>query len=340
MIRIALAGYGYWGPNLLRNFSQSPKFRVVAVADRKPELRARAERAYPGVRLVEDARELAAMADVDAIVIATPLMTHFSLARDALRAGKHVLVEKPMAGSVAEAEELVALAKSVDRVLMVDHTYLFTGAVGVIRDRIRSGSLGEICYFDSMRVNLGLFQPDVSCLWDLAPHDLSIIDHVLDDEIIALEASGYCHVNPTLPDMVYLTIHYARSAVAHFNLSWMSPVKVRRFAIGGTKQMLIWDDLDPDQKIRIYDSGIEFQQDSARATIIPEYRIGDIFSPRVPSVEALSGVVSHFAAVIEKREEPIMGGERGLRVVRILEEAQKRLDASLSQLTERRKLAS
>jgi predicted dehydrogenase len=340
MVRVGLIGYGYWGPNLLRNFAMAPQFQVVGVAERKPEARQRVARGYPAVHVLEDAGELLARSDIDAVVIATPLETHFALAREALSRGKHVLVEKPISSCAAEAEELIVLARRMDRVLMVDHTFLFTGAVRTIRDVSESGALGKICYFDSMRVNLGLFQPDMNCLWDLAPHDLSVIDYILQDEIVAVEASGYCHVNQNMPDMVYLTLHYAGNAIAHFNLSWMSPVKVRRFAIGGTRQMLIWDDLDQDQKIRIYNTGIEFHPDSERATIIPEYRIGDIYSPRVPQREALAGVVDHFGNVISKREDSIMDGERALKVVRILEQAQKQLEASLADVAARRRAAS
>ena len=336
MIRVGLIGYGYWGPNLLRNFALARQFQVMAVAERKLESRHKASRDYSAVDVLEDASELIARSDIDAVVIATPLETHFTLTREALSRGKHVLVEKPISASTAEAEELVALARRVDRVLMVDHTFLFTGAVRAIRDVAKSGALGKICYFDSMRVNLGLFQPDVNCLWDLAPHDLSVIDYVLQDEIVAVEASGYCHVNPNMPDMVYLTLHYANDAIAHLNLSWMSPVKVRRFAIGGTRQMLIWDDLDQDQKIRIYNTGIEFHPDSERVTIIPQYRIGDIYSPRVPQQEALAGVVEHFANVISGKEQSIMDGESALKVVRVLEQAQKRLEASLAAVAARR----
>ena len=337
MIRVGLIGYGYWGPNLLRNFAMSPQFQVTALAERKPEARQRVARAYPSVQLFAEAGELLAGADVDAVVIATPLETHFALSREALVRGKHVLVEKPISASAAEAEELIALAERMDRVLMVDHTFLFTGAVRAIRDISASGALGKICYFDSMRVNLGLFQPDVNCLWDLAPHDLSVIDYILQDDIVAVEASGYCHVNQNMPDMVYLTLHYANNVIAHFNLSWMSPVKVRRFAIGGTRQMLIWDDLDQDQKIRIYNTGIEFHPDSERATIMPEYRIGDIYSPRVPQREALAGVVEHFGNVICKKEPSIMDGAHALKVVRILELAQQRLEASLADVATRRR---
>jgi predicted dehydrogenase len=340
MIRVGLIGYGYWGPNLLRNLAMAPQFKVVAVAEQKAEARGRVARAYPAVHVVEDAGDLLARCDLDAVVIATPLETHYALARAALAGGKHVLVEKPISASAAEAEDLIALAHRMNRVLMVDHTFLFTGAVRTIRDIAASGALGKICYFDSMRVNLGLFQPDVNCLWDLAPHDLSVIDYILQDEIVAVEASGYCHVNRNMPDMVYLTLHYANDVIAHFNLSWMSPVKVRRFAVGGTKQMLIWDDLDQDQKIRIYNTGIEFHPDSERATIMPAYRIGDIYSPRVAQREALAGVVDHFANVIGGSEESIMSGEHALKVVRILEQAQQRLEQSLADVATRRRAVS
>ncbi len=336
MIKVGLIGYGYWGPNLLRNFALNPGFEVVAVAERKEDVRVRLALAYPAVQTFADAEDLLALQALDAVVVATPLMSHFPLARTALERGKHVLVEKPMAASVAEAEELTAIARRNGLTLMVDHTFLFTGAVRKIDETIRSGSLGKICYFDSMRANLGLFQPDVNCLWDLAPHDLSIIDHVLGEDVVAVEASGYCHVNPGLPDMVYLTLHFASDAIAHLNLSWMSPVKIRRFTIGGTKQMLVWDDLDQDQKIRIHDSGIEFHPDAERATIIPDYRIGDVYSPRVGRDEALAGVVAHFGAAIRGEATSIMSGEHGLKIVRILEEAQASLDQSFRSLAAKR----
>lgn len=339
-IRIGIIGYGYWGPNLLRNFAASPLFEVVALAERRSEARERASRALPGLLCYEEAEALVVAPDLDAVVIATPVATHFGLARAALLSGKHVLVEKPICATAAEAEELVAIAARTGRVLMVDHTFLFTGAVQCIKQSVGSGRLGKVCYFDSMRVNLGLFQTDVNVLWDLAPHDLSIIDHLVDDEVIAVNVTGYCHVNPGLPDMVYLTLHYARDLVAHFNLSWMSPMKVRRFVIGGTRQMLIWDDLDQDQKIRIYDSSIEYQPEDQRATIVPDYRVGDIYSPRVSRQEALSGVVRHFAAVISGAEESLMSGQHGLKVVRVLEQAQRVLDCNLMDVAARRRGAS
>jgi predicted dehydrogenase len=333
MIRIGIIGYGYWGPNLVRNFFAHGGYALQAVSDRREEARAGVRRQYPAIKVTADPMDIIADDSIDAVAIATPVATHFALAREALLRGKHVLVEKPMCTSGAEAKELIEIARRVGRVLMVDHTFLFTGAVQTMRRIVHAGDLGRVCYFDSMRVNLGLFQPDVNCLWDLAPHDLSIIDHLVDDEVVDIDVSGYCHVNPQLPDMVYLTLHYAGNMVAHFNLSWMSPVKVRRFAIGGTERMLIWDDLDQDQKLRIYNSGIEIHGQEKRATIMPDYRIGDIYSPRVPRTEALAGVANHFANVIAGEEPSIMSGERGLRVVNILEGAQRILDRKLLDLT-------
>jgi predicted dehydrogenase len=334
VIRVGVIGLGYWGPNLLRNFLANDRFEVVCVADRNPDVGRDLTRGSTSFSVVADAKELIARDDVDAVAIATPVGTHYRLAAQALDAGKHVLVEKPICETSDEALDLVARAERVERTLMVDHTYLFTGAVQTIGNLIRSGQLGQICYFDSMRVNLGLFQPDVNCLWDLAPHDLSIIDYCIDREVADVEATGYCHVNPHLPDLVYMTVHYEGRTVAHFNLSWMSPVKVRRFAVGGTKQMLIWDDLDQDQKIKLYNSGISFQQEDQRRTIMPDYRIGDIWSPRVPRREALMGVVEHFGRVICGEEASLMDGYRGARIVRLLERAQSVLDSSLDRLTE------
>ena len=330
----AIIGYGYWGPNLLRNFAANPHFRAVVVADARAAARERAARAVPGVLTVEDAHEAIDHPQVDVVAIATPVATHYPFARRALDAGKHVLVEKPFAASVAEAEDLVKRARRAGRVILVDHTFLFTNAVRKIADLVRGGALGEICYYDSMRVNLGLFQPDVNVLWDLAPHDLSIIDHLFDAEPLHVAASGYCHVNSGIPDLCYVTLHYPGNRVAHLNLSWMSPVKVRRAAIGGTKQMLIWNDLDQDEKIKIYNAGIEFHAEDERTVIVPAYRTGDIFSPKLSKSEALAGVADHVAAVIAGKVRSIMDGERGLRIVRTLERAQRALDQDLARARE------
>ncbi len=329
MRKIGLIGFGYWGPLLFRNFSSSPDFELVAVADQSEARRVALQRSFRDGRVVASALDIIQDKAVEAIAIATPVATHFDLARLAILAGKHVLVEKPMCATVAEAEELIELAARQGVALMVDHTFLFTGAVQRITEIVRAGELGRLCYYDSMRVNLGLFQPDVNALWDLAPHDLSIIDHLVDDEPIQIEASGYCHVNQHLPDIVYLTLHYASPMVAHLNLSWMSPVKVRRVAIGGTNQMVVWDDLNREETLKVYNSGIQVQPEDQRPVIIPAYRIGDISSPRLANREALTSVIEHFANVINGNETSIMSGERGLRVVRILEASQKVLDENL-----------
>lgn len=336
MRKIGLIGFGYWGTNLFRNLSTSQDFQLAAVADMSGSRRAVLARMYTG-RITAEDLEIIEDKEIDAVAIATPVGTHFELARRAINAGKHVLIEKPMCASVAEAEELVDLAARKGVVLMVDHTFLFTSAVQRIGELVRAGELGRICYYDSMRVNLGLFQPDVDVLWDLAPHDLSILDFLIDEEPIRIEASGYCHVNQHLPDIVYLTMHYASPIVAHLNLSWMSPVKVRRIAIGGTNKMIVWDDLNREETIKVYNSGIQIQAEDERQVIIPDYRIGDIHSPRLANQEALKLVIEHFAHVIDGKAQSILSGERGLRVVRILEASRKVLDESLQSNRDSRK---
>jgi len=332
MIPAGLIGYGYWGPNLLRNLQLSGRFEVKGVAELERERLDLARRAAPGARCHADALELIERPDIAALVIASPVATHYPLARAALERGKHVLIEKPMCRLAEECQELIELAAARRLALMVDHTFLFTGAVQKLKELCSSGALGKVSYYDSLRVNLGLFQPDVNVLWDLAPHDFSILDFVLGAELVHVEATGHCHVNSNLPDVAYVTLHCAGGLIAHFNLSWMSPAKVRRVAIGGDRQMVVWDDLDRDEKIRIYDSGIRLHAPDERFAIVPGYRIGDIHSPRIPNTEALAGVVAHFADVIEGRAKPIMGGEHGLRVVRMLEAAQAALDASLARV--------
>jgi len=338
--KIGLIGFGYWGTNLFRNLAASPDFALAAVADPSEARRAALSKMRGSFRIDASAADLIKDEDIDAVVIATPVGTHYELARQAILAGKHVLTEKPMCATVAQGEELVALAAQHGVVLMVDHTFLFTGAVQRIAEIVRGGELGRVCYYDSMRVNLGLFQPDVNVLWDLAPHDLSILDHLVDEAPTHIEASGYCHVNQHLPDIAYLTLHYASPIVAHLNLSWMSPVKVRRVAIGGTDKMIVWDDLNREETVKVYNSGIQVQAEEQRDTIMPSYRIGDIHSPRLANVEALSSVVRHFAEVIDGKTESIMGGDRGLRVVRILEAGQKALDRSLERNRELRQSAT
>jgi predicted dehydrogenase len=339
IIKVGLCGHGYWGQNLLRTFSTNPGFDVLAVSDTQEAAREKARRAGKAIRLYEDATELVDDPEVEAVAIVTPAATHFPLARRAFLRGKHVLVEKPMCADVEEARELVALADRNGVTLMVDHTYLFHGAVRKLKELHHNDSLGLVSYYDSLRVNLGLFQPDLNVLWDLGPHDFSIMDYLFDEEPLHIEATGYCHVNPHLPDIVYVTIHFASSMIAHFNLSWMSPVKVRRIAIGGSRRMAVWDDLNREEKLKIYDSGISFQQEDQRTHIMPSYRIGDIYSPRVPDCEPLAGVVAHFGNVIAGRERSIMDGRKGLRMVDMLEQAQSSLAANLRATSSQRLVA-
>jgi predicted dehydrogenase len=328
-IKIGLCGHGYWGQNLFRTIASDPGFDVVAVSDIREGAREKVRRASATIRVYEDATELIDDPHIEAVVIATPAASHFSLGRLALSREKHVLVEKPMCASLAEAKELVALAQKCGTTLMVDHTYLFHSVVQKLRQLRRKDALGAISYYDSLRVNLGLFQPDLNVLWDLGPHDFSIMDYLLDEDPLHVEATGYCHVNPKLPDIVYVTVHFASRTIAHFNLSWMSPVKVRRIAIGGSKRMVVWDDLNREEKLKIYDSGISFQKQDQRTHIMPSYRIGDIYSPRVSDCEPLAKVVAHFGNVIAGRERSIMDGCKALRVIDLLERAQSSLDSSL-----------
>lgn len=332
MISVGVCGFGYWGPKLVRAFSTNPAFQVVAVADNKPAAQERARAFGPSIKVYGDAEELIDSAEVDAVVVATPVIAHYPLALQALKRGKHVLVEKPMCARVDEARELVAVAERTKRVLMVDHTYVFHSAVRKLKELKTSGTLGEITYYDSLRVNLGLFQPDMNVLWDLAPHDFSIMSYLLEEQPVFVEATGYGHVNPKLPDIVYITLHYATRVIAHLNLSWMSPVKARRIAFGGTKQMVVWNDLDFDETLKIYNSGIELRSDAERDVFIPGYRIGDILSPRLDRSEPLAGMVEHFHRAIAGREKLLVDGRAGLQVVELLEQTQRALDNSLGKI--------
>jgi predicted dehydrogenase len=333
MIKVGICGFGYWGPNLYRNFAANPNFEVVGVSDPLADCRDKARRFNRQIALFADAIELIDSGMCDAVAIATPVATHYELAAHALRKRLHVLVEKPLCTRADEGAELLALAEREERTLLVDHVFVFHNAVRELKRLVASGALGTISYYDSLRVNLGLFQPDVNVLWDLAPHDFAIMNYLFGEEPVHIEVSGYCHVNADLPDIVYLTAHYASHMIAHLNLSWMSPVKVRRIAIGGSKQMVVWDDLNLEERIKIYNSGIEMRPQSERLAIVPGYRIGDIASPRIVNREALAGVVEEFAMVIADRQaRSIIDGREGIRVVRMLESAQTALDLNLHKI--------
>lgn len=335
MLNIAVCGLGYWGPNILRNLQQNPGWNVVGAADLSADRRKAVGDRNPGLTLFEDAGEAIDHPDVDAVALATPVATHHPLARRALEAGKHVLVEKPLCASAEQAQELCEIAERRGVTLMVNHTFLFHPAVRKIGQLVRAGTLGTVSYYDSLRVNLGLFQPDVNVLWDLAPHDLSIIDYLFQEEPIHVQVNGYCHLNPRLPDICYVTLHFPSRMVAHLNLSWMSPVKVRRTAVGGTDKMIVWDDLDREEPVRIYDSGISVRPEEDRKIILPGYRIGDVHAPRLTGGEPLAAVVEHFRRVILGEEKSLMDGRKGLRVVRVLEWAQRALDATLFDIDSR-----
>lgn len=337
MIRVGLIGFGYWGPNLLRNLISNQHFQVAAVSDMSQQRLDIVKKTDSRIKLCLTADEILNDPTIDAVVIATPVWTHFPLAAQALKNKKHVLVEKPMCSSLEEAKELISLAERADLTLMVDHTFLWNPAVQKIQQVCRSGELGRICSFDSMRVNLGLFQQDINVMWDLGPHDFSIVNFIFNEDPIHMEAAGYAHLNSHLPDVVYLTMYYKSNLIAHFNMSWMSPVKVRRVSIGGTNKMLVWDDLNHEEKIKIYNSGISYQQEESRNVIIPEYRIGDIFSPRIPNKEALQNVVEHFARVIQKKDKSLMDGHEGLRVVKMLSMAQAALEQNFMKVKQKRK---
>jgi len=322
VIKVGVIGYGYWGPNLVRNFSEASGSSVACVSDLRKERLALAESRYPAIRTTTDHQELITSPDIDAVVIATPVSTHFNLAMQALQAGKHVLVEKPMTSTTEEGKRLIDEAQKRGRTLLVDHTFVYMGAVRKIRDLIQKGELGDIYYYDSTRVNLGLFQHDVNVTWDLAVHDLAILDYVLRTNATAVSATGINHVSNAPENIAYLTLFFDSSLIAHINVNWLSPVKVRLTLIGGSKKMIVFDDLQPSEKIKIYDSGITVNKtpDSIYDILIG-YRTGDMWAPRFDTTEALKAEALHFIDCIENGREPDTNGEMGLRVVRILEAA-------------------
>ena len=324
MVRIGVIGYGYWGPNLVRNCVEAESATVECVCDLRAERLAILNNRYPRIRTTQDARELIEDPSIDAIAIATPVSTHYELASRALREGKHVLVEKPLAASTDEVQHLIDLAQKHKRVLMVDHTFVYTGAVRKIRELVAAGNLGEIYYYDSVRVNLGLFQHDVNVLWDLAVHDLSIMDYVLPFRPCSVSATGLSHVPGRTENIAYLTLFFPGSQIAHIHANWLAPVKLRRTLIGASRKMIVYDDLDQSEKIKVYDKGITLNnhQDPEKLyQLLVGYRTGDMLAPQVDTTEALRREIDHFVHCIEQQEEPTTGGAAGLRVVEILQAA-------------------
>jgi predicted dehydrogenase len=320
-VRVGVLGYGYWGPNIVRNFSGLDHCDLVAVCDRSEKALARARKIYPGVQLTTDFTDVLRSPDIDAVAIVTPVWTHFELAKAALENGKHVFVEKPFTSNSAQACQLIELAARKNLHIMVDHTFLFSGAVRKMRELVDNGTLGPLYYFDSTRVNLGLFQHDVSVVWDLAPHDLSIMDYILGQRPEAVVATGGNHLND-LADMAFITVYFPGNVTAHINVNWLSPVKVRTTLLGGRDKMLVWNDLEPDEKIKVYDKGVDISGGQGVYDLLVSYRSGDVWAPKVDPPEALKMELGYFVDCILKDQMPSNDGNAGLRVVRLLEAAE------------------
>jgi predicted dehydrogenase len=330
MIRIGVIGYGYWGPRVARNFHDLDGCELAVICDKRPEVLRRVKQTYPGVNVTSDPCEISTSPAIDAVAVVTPVWTHFELAKKALENGKHVFVEKPFTSTTAQAEELINLADRKHLQIMVDHTFLFTGAVKKMREVIDDGTLGRLYYYDSTRVNLGLFQHDVNVIWDLAPHDLSIMDHLIQKKPEALVATGQVHLNG-FEDLAYLTIYFPDQMIAHINVNWLSPVKVRTTLIGGEKKMLMWNDLEADEKVKIYDKGVNVKngQNSQNGQnvydLLVSYRSGDMWAPRLDQAEALTVEARYFVECVSKSQRPLNDGVAGLRVVKMLEAADQSL---------------
>jgi predicted dehydrogenase len=321
---MGVVGYGYWGPNIVRNLRSIEGCQVAGVCDQSPAAVRRIKQAHPDLNVTTNCSELLESKEIDAVAVVTPVCTHFDLAKAALQNGKHVFVEKPFTATVRQAEELVELAERRNLKIMVDHTFLFTGAVRKIRELIDEGVLGDLYYYDSTRVNLGLFQHDVSVIWDLAPHDLSIMSFLIPEEPEAVVATGQSHLNG-LVDVAFLTVYFPGNTIAHINVNWLSPVKVRTTLLGGEKKMLVWNDLEADEKLKIYDKGAQISNGQGLYDLMVSYRSGDMWAPKVEQTEALKLELGHFVDCVLKDTTPLNDGIAGLRVVKLLEAADRSL---------------
>jgi len=324
MIRVGVVGYGYWGPNVVRNLQGIDYARVVAVCDKNQSALKPLKRAYPEIATMSDSSELVSSKDIDAVAVITPVWTHFELAKAALENGKHIFVEKPFTSNTEQANELINLAEKKNLTIMVDHTFLFTGAVRKIRQLVEDGTIGCLYYYDSTRVNLGLFQHDVNVLWDLAPHDLSIMDFLIQEKPEGVIATGERHLNGHV-DVAYMTIYFPHNIIAHINVNWLSPVKVRTTLIGGEKKMLVWNDLEADEKIKVYDKGVHMDNREGVYNLLVNYRAGDMWAPRVEQIEALRSELTYFVDCVQGNKKPHNDGQAGCRVVQMLEAADKSL---------------
>lgn len=323
MVKVGMVGYGYWGNNLLRNFINTPNCMLKTVCDLRTERLTIAKKLFPQINTTESFDSLLKDSEIDAIIVATPVFLHYKFAKQALEAGKHVMVEKPLTASVAEAEELVNLAQKKGLVLAVDHTFLFTESVQKIKNMVDGNELGKLQYFDSTRINLGLFQPDVNVIWDLAPHDISILNYIIKEKPVSVTCTGQAHTQSGLEDIAYMTVHYQSDFIAHFSCSWISPVKIRRILIGGDKKMCLYDDVEPTEKIKIYDTGFDVKNEEEKHKMLIDYRVGDIFIPKLAQKEALASMAKDFVDAIVNNTKPLVDGEAGLDVVKILDAAQK-----------------
>jgi predicted dehydrogenase len=324
---VGVIGCGYWGPNLLRNFAENEAAQLRWICDLDKDRLASMSRRYPMATSATDYRKLLDDPELDAVAVVTPVATHYAIARDFLRAGKHVLLEKPLTATVAEGEELIELADRGGLTLMVDHTFVYTGAVRKMKEIVRSGELGDLLYFDSVRINLGLFQRDINVLWDLAPHDLSIMDFLIDREPLMLSALGSCHIEKGIENIAYLVLMFPDEFIAHFHFNWLAPVKIRRTLIAGSSKMILYDDIEPTEKVRVYDKGVTANRvggtdREADYQRLVSYRTGDVWAPKLDSTEALRYVVAEFLDSIRLRRKPLSDGAAGLRVVRLLTAAQ------------------
>jgi predicted dehydrogenase len=324
-VNFGVIGYGYWGPNIVRNLVSLEGSQVVAIAEISAVARARAQKAYPHVKVTDDAAELITSTEIDAIAVVSPVWTHYELSKSALLNGKHIFVEKPFTSNVAQAEELIDIAQRKKLTIMVDHTFLFTGAVRKIRQLVDEGALGNLYYYDSTRVNLGLFQHDINVLWDLAPHDLSIMDHLLKGKPEGIVATGQGHLNGH-EDVAFMTVYFPEKVIAHINVNWLSPVKVRTTLIGGEKRMLVWNDLEADEKVKIYDKGVKITSREGVYELLVSYRSGDMWAPQLEQVEALRQEMAYFVDCVTAGQQPFNDGCAGLRVVRMLEAASESLN--------------
>lgn len=324
-MKVAVIGLGYWGPNLIRNFSANKLVKSVVGCDMDQQRLEQLKISFPHIAIEKDYRKLFSSPDIDAVCISTPVNTHYQLAREALESGKHVWVEKPFTAEAWQAEELITIAQQQRRVLFVDHTFIYHSPVIKIKEIIGSGEIGDILYYDSVRINLGLFQRDVNVIWDLAPHDFSIMNYLLGKRVTAISANGIASINK-LENIAQVSAYFDDKCFAHFHLNWTSPVKIRRIIIGGNRKMIVYDDLESSEKVKIYNSGVELvaQKDIHHALI--QYRVGDMYSPHIDQQEALGRATEEFVSSVIENRQPLTSGHDGLFVVKMIEAANQSLN--------------